>query len=69
MIFVALQIQEKCQEQNKDLYIAFIDLTSLTPSNVKLSGKFCPYLDALPLYHNPKTSPRQDDSNCPHQRD
>ena len=26
MIFVARQIQEKCQEQNKDLYIAFIDL-------------------------------------------
>ena len=27
MIFVARQIQEKCQEQNKDRYIAFTDLT------------------------------------------
>ena len=27
MIFVALKIQEKCQEQNKDLYTAFINLT------------------------------------------
>ena len=26
MIFVAQQIQEKCQEQNKNLYIALIDL-------------------------------------------
>lgn len=27
MIFAARQIQEKCREQNKDLYMAFIDLT------------------------------------------
>ena len=27
MIFVARQLQEKCHEQNRDLYIAFIDLT------------------------------------------
>ena len=27
MIFTARQLQEKCQEQNVDLYITFIDLT------------------------------------------
>ena len=27
MIFAAKQIQEKCKEQNKDLYILFVDLT------------------------------------------
>lgn len=27
MIFTARQVQEKCREQNKDLYITFIDLT------------------------------------------
>ena len=27
MIFAARQIQEKCKEQNRDLYILFVDLT------------------------------------------
>ena len=27
MIFVAQQLQEKCREQNQDLYLAFVDLT------------------------------------------
>ena len=27
MIFTARQLQEKCQEQNVDLYMAFVDLT------------------------------------------
>ena len=27
IIFAARQIQEKCKEQNKDLYILFVDLT------------------------------------------
>ena len=27
MICVLRQLQEKCQEQNKDLYVTFIDLT------------------------------------------
>ena len=27
MIFIARQLQEKCQEQNMDLYMTFVDLT------------------------------------------
>ena len=27
MVFAARQLQEKCQEQNRDLYITFVDLT------------------------------------------
>ena len=27
MIFTAKQLQEKCQEQNMDLYMTFVDLT------------------------------------------
>ena len=27
MIFTARQLQEKCQEQNVDLYMTFVDLT------------------------------------------
>ena len=27
MIFTARQLQEKCQEQNVDLYMAFVDIT------------------------------------------
>ena len=27
MIFTKRQLQEKCQEQNKDLFISFVDLT------------------------------------------
>ena len=27
MIFLARQLQEKCQEQNMDLYMTFVDLT------------------------------------------
>ena len=27
MIFTARQLQEKCQEQNMDLYMTFVDLT------------------------------------------
>ena len=29
MIFTARQLQEKCQEQNVDLYMTFVDLTNL----------------------------------------
>jgi len=27
MVFTARQIQEKCREQNRDLYVVFVDLT------------------------------------------
>jgi len=27
MVFTARQIQEKCREQNQDLYVVFVDLT------------------------------------------
>ena len=27
MVFTVRQLQEKCQEQNADLYMAFVDLT------------------------------------------
>ena len=27
MIFIARELQEKCQEQNVDLYMIFVDLT------------------------------------------
>ena len=29
MIFTARQLQEKCQEQNVDLYMTFVDLTKV----------------------------------------
>ena len=70
MIFVARQIQEKSREQNKDLYMAIIDLIKdfrLQPwSSLESSVQIW-----LPhqLYHNPEISPRQDDSNVSHQRD
>ena len=66
MIFVARQIQETHREQNKDLYIAFIDLTKAFDSiNYEALWKVLPRFGCL-LYHNPETAPRQDD--CPHQR-
>ena len=38
MIFTARQLQEKCQEQNVDLYMSFVDLTKAfdTVSRVRL---------------------------------
>ena len=48
MIFTALQLQEKCQEQNVDLYMTFVDLTKVfdTVSReglLKIMAKFgCP---------------------------
>ena len=32
MIFIARQLQEKCQEQNVDLYVTFVDLTKASDS-------------------------------------
>ena len=45
MIFVSRQLQEKCQEQNVDLYITFFDLTkafdSVNPEGLwKIMAKF-----------------------------
>ena len=46
MIFIVRQCQEKCQEQNVDLYMAFVDLTKAfdTVSRErlwKIMAKFC----------------------------
>ena len=42
MIFTARQLQEKCQEQNVDLYMTFVDLTKAfdTFSRDKIMAKF-----------------------------
>ena len=50
MIFTARQLQEKCQEQNVDLYMAFVDLTKkhLTQSVVRDFGKLWQSLVVLP---------------------
>ena len=44
MIFTAIQLQEKCQEQNVDLYMTFVDLTTqLVVMDWKSMAKFgCP---------------------------
>ena len=51
MIFTARQLQEKCQEQNVDLYMTFVDLTKLlTLLHVVVmdSGKSWPSLAVHP---------------------
>ncbi|KAL8609001.1 hypothetical protein ACOMHN_059932 [Nucella lapillus] len=44
MMFAARQIQEKCKEQNMDLYILFVDLTkasdSVPPRNVENTSPY-----------------------------
>jgi hypothetical protein len=47
MIFALRQLQEKCQEQRKSLYIVFIDLTKAFDL---VSRVFCVRLVALPEY-------------------
>ena len=43
MIFTTRQLQEKCQEQNVDLYMTFVDLTKAFDTVVKTMAKFgCP---------------------------
>ena len=37
MLFTARQLQEKCQEQNMDLYMTFVDLTK-APDIVSREG-------------------------------
>ena len=45
MIFSLTQLQEKCIEQHKDLYLIFIDLTKAFDTvNGKVSGLCCPKL-------------------------
>ena len=39
MIFTARQLQEKCQEQNVDLYMPFVDLTKAFDTVVMGFGK------------------------------
>ena len=51
MIFVARLLQEKCREQSRDLYLAFIDLTkALTLSTGKCYGRFLENLAAHQLF-------------------
>ena len=44
MIFTARQLQEKCQEQNVDLDMTFVDLTKAFDTVVMDSGKAWPSL-------------------------
>ena len=48
MIFTARQLQEKCQEQNVDLYMTFVDLTKAFDTVVMDSGKSWPSLAVHP---------------------
>ena len=60
MIFTARQLQEKCQEQNVDLYMTFVDLTKAfdTVSRdglLKIMAKFgCPprYIAMMRQFHD-----------------
>ena len=60
MIFTARQLQEKCQEQNADLYLTFVDLTKAfdTVSRDglwKIMAKFgCPprYIEMVRQFHD-----------------
>jgi len=62
----------KTNIRNKTRIFTCISLTWLrlsTPSTMKLSRKLCPCLVIIPtLSQSRETTPRQDDSNCPHQR-
>ena len=53
MIFTARQLQEKCQEQNVDLYMTFFDLTKAFTQLVVLdSGKSWPSLASNQIHSN-----------------
>ena len=69
MIFAARQLQEKCQEQNKDLYTTFVDLTKAfdTVSREglwKIMAKFgCPerFITIIRQFHDGMMARVQDD--------
>ena len=52
MVFAAQQLQEKCQEQNQDLYSSFINLTKAFETVTMVSGKSCQSL-AIHLSSSP----------------
>ena len=60
MIFTAKQLQEKCQEQNVDLYMTFVDLTKAIDKVIrdglwKVMTKFgCPprFIAMVPQFHD-----------------
>ena len=70
MIFTARQLQEKCQEQNVDLYMTFVDLTkaSDTVSHEglwKIMAKFgCPvkFIAMMQQFHTGMLARVQNDS-------
>ena len=56
MIFAARQIQEKCREQNRDLYMVFIDLTKAFDSvnkHVRRELDFTPTLACINTDYDP----------------
>ena len=67
MIFTARQLQEKCQEQNVDLYMTFVDLTKAFDTVIrdglwKIMAKFgCPprFIAMVRLCIKPVTEPDQ----------
>ena len=51
MVFMVRQVQEKCREQNQDLYLAFIDLSkAFTTVNHKLLWELLSRLGVPPKF-------------------
>ena len=69
MIFIARQLQEKCQEQNVDLYMAFVDLTKAFDTDSrkglwKIMAKFgCPakFIAMVRQFYNDMLARTQND--------
>ena len=72
MIFAARQLQEKCQEQNRDLYTTFVDLTKAfdTVSREglwKIMAKFgCPgkFITMVRQFHDGMLARVLDEGDC-----
>ena len=70
MIYTAQQLQEKCQEQNVDLYITFVDLTKASDTVTckrlwKIMAKFgCPakFIAMVRQFHDGMPARVQNDS-------